>query len=151
MVTLEANQKEVVLTQGDTVVRSRIVGGSFPRWRACFPSRNVTPNTVLASELLSASKQAGIVTSETSKSVFYSFTEEGVFLTAKSQECGESRVVCPIESLGMAVKVNLNPSFVEDIASRMDSVVEIEASDPESAVVFRSGNAFALISPVVVT
>lgn len=149
-VQLEAAGSELIATIDGTVIAARVVDGRYPRWRDVFPDREVKATTVNAAELLAATRQAAIVTSEQSKGVRFVIAQEGIHLTARSSEAGESSVTCPHLEFGQAATVSLDPSFVCDYLRAVDDgePVEIEAVDAQSAVVLRSGDYRGVIMPL---
>jgi DNA polymerase-3 subunit beta len=151
-VQLEANASEVVATIDGTVITGRLVEGRFPRWREVFPERDVKPTIFHAPELLAATRQAAIVTSEQSKGVTFTITSEGLHLTARSSEAGESSVTCPVLEFGQAATVSLDPHFVIEFLRSVDEAepAEIEAAGKGDAVFLRSGDCKAVIMPLAV-
>jgi DNA polymerase-3 subunit beta len=149
-VQLEANAKEVQATIDGTVVTARLVEGKFPKWRDVFPERDVKPTIFAAPELLAATRQAAIVTSEQSRGVTFAITSEGLHLTARSSEAGESSVTCPVLEFGQAATVSLDPTFVVDFLRSVDEAepAEIEAAGPGDAVFLRSGDCKSIIMPL---
>lgn len=149
-VQLEAAGSELIATIDGTVIAARIVEGKYPPWRDVFPEREVSRTAVNANELLAATRQAAIVTSEQSKGVAFAITADGIHLAARSSEAGESSVTCPHLEFGQAATVSLDPSFVCDFLRACDDgePVEIEAVDAQSAVVLRSGDYHGVIMPL---
>lgn len=150
-VQIESTASDVVATIDGTVVTARLVDGRFPRWRDVFPERpDAKAAVVNAPELLAATRQAAIVTSEQSKGVTFAFTAEGIHLTARSAEAGESSVTCPLLEAGPDVVVQLDPRFVIDFLRCVDvgEPVEVEATDAGSAVVLKSGDCRGVIMPL---
>jgi DNA polymerase-3 subunit beta len=149
-VQLEATSSEAVATIDGTVVTARLTEGRFPRWRDVFPERDVKPTIVNAPELLAATRQAAIVTSEQSKGVTFAVTQQGLHLTAQSAEAGQSSVTCPLVEFGQEAVVSLDPSFVVDFLRSVDDAepAEIEAAGPGDAVMLRSGDCKAVIMPL---
>jgi hypothetical protein len=82
--------------------------------------------------------------------VKFVFTADGIHLTARSSEAGESSVTCPHLEFGQAATVNLDPRYVVDFLRNVDDgePVEIEAVDAQSAVVLRCGDATGVIMPL---
>jgi DNA polymerase-3 subunit beta len=149
-VQLESNAKECVATIDGAVITARLVEGKYPRWRDVFPERDVKPTVFNAPELLAATRQAAIVTSEQSRGVTFAITSEGLHLTARSSEAGESSVTCPVLEFGQAATVSLDPHFVIDFLRSVDDAepAEIEAAGPGDAVFLRSGDCKAVIMPL---
>jgi DNA polymerase-3 subunit beta len=151
-VQLEATGNELLATIGGTTVTARLTDGRFPRWRDVIPSDGGEPTTVLATELLSATRAAAIVTSEQSKGVQYTFTAEGIHLHGQSAEAGESSVTCDIVEAGKACTVKLDPVFVREWLSGLpadgEPTVSVQATDAQSAVVLRTDTFTGVIMPL---
>jgi len=151
-VQMEAAGHELIATIDGTVIAARVVDGRFPRWRDVFPERESTATILNAPELLAATRQAAIVTSEASKGVTFAITSEGIHLTARSSEAGESSVTCPLLEFGQAAVVKLDPQYVVDFLRACDEgePAEIDAVDAQSAVVLRCGDYHGVIMPLSV-
>jgi DNA polymerase-3 subunit beta len=150
-VKLEASANELVATIGGTVVTARLVDGRFPKWRDFIPEdRHAKASLVNGAELLAATRQAAIVTSEQSKGVTFAFVENGIHLTAQSAEAGQSSVTCGLLEAGLTASVALDPGFVAEFLRGVDEAepVEVEAVDAQSAVVLRCGDCTGVIMPL---
>jgi DNA polymerase-3 subunit beta len=146
MVEVDASEREVVCTCGGVRLTARLVEGRFPRWRDVLPKGEQQPTVVLAADLLSATTAAAIVTSEQSKGVRYTFTNEGIHMVARSAEAGESSVTCEVQDAGHECSVVLDPAYVREwlrcLPSGGDPVVTLTAKDKGSAVVMRSDDTY---------
>jgi DNA polymerase-3 subunit beta len=113
---------------------------------------DVEPTTVLAEQLLGATRSAAVCTSEQSKGVDYTFTAEGIHLHGQSSEAGESSVTCEIVEAGHACTVKLDPVFVREWLSGLpadgEPTVSIQAKDHLSAVVLRTDTYTGVIMPL---
>jgi DNA polymerase-3 subunit beta len=149
-VQIEATTSEVVALIDNAVVTARLVDGRFPRWRDVFPDRKAKPSTVVPEELIAATRQAAIVTSEQSKGVTYVFTPDGIHLAAQSPEAGQSSVTCNVVEFGQPATVKLDPAFVVQLLRSLDpdEPFKVEAVDANSAVTFHSGDCRAVIMPL---
>ena len=151
-VQLEATGNELLASIGGTTVTARLLDGRFPRWRDVIPKDGEEPTTVLATELLSATRAAAIVTSEQSKGVQYTFTAQGIHLHGQSAEAGESSVTCEIVEAGHACTVKLDPVFVREWLSGLpadgEPTVSVQAKDAQSAVVLRTDTYTGVIMPL---
>ncbi len=110
------------------------------------------PTTVLAAELLSATRAAAIVASEQSRGVDYTFTAEGLHLHGQSAECGESSVTCEIVEFGHGCAVKLDPVFVREwlqgLPADGEPTISVQAKDKGSAVVLRADSYTGVIMPL---
>ena len=151
-VQIDATAHEVIVEIGAVTITARLLDGRFPRWREVIPSDGGEPTTVLATELLSATRAAAIVTSEQSKGVQYTFTAEGIHLHGQSAEAGESSVTCDIVEAGKACTVKLDPVFVREWLTGLpadgEPTVSVQATDSQSAVVLRTDTFTGVIMPL---
>ena len=150
-VQLEATGSEVIAECDGTTITSRLVEGRFPRWRDTLPERENERWVVNGSDLLAATKAAKICTSESSLGVTYTFTPDGIHLTGKSAEAGESSVTCPVESAGVPLAIKLDPAFVVEFLRILDDLavpVEVDVVDSVSAAIIRADDATGVIMPL---
>ena len=150
-IQLERTATEVIATIGDTVVSARQVEGRYPRWRDVEPTRDhVKPSLVQVGPLLHACEMAAICASEDSKGTTWAFTPQGLFLTAKSNQFGESSATCEIVEAGNECVVKIDTRFAIEWLKTLDSAetVEVEAENAESAVVFRAGDRRNVVMPL---
>lgn len=148
---LEATGSEVIAECDGTTIMSRLVEGRFPRWRDTLPEREGARWVVNGLDLLAATKAAAICTSESSLGVTYAFTPDGIHLTGKSAEAGESSVTCPVESAGVTLAIKLDPSFVAEFLRNLDDLsvpVEVDVVDSVSAAIIRCDDATGVIMPL---
>ena len=150
-VQLDATPTEVIATIGETVISARQVEGRYPRWRDVEPTRDhVRPSLVQVGPLLHACEMAAICASEDSKGTTWAFTPRGLFLTAKSNQFGESSATCEIVEAGNECVVKIDTRFAIEWLKTLDSAetVEVEAENAESAVVFRAGDRRNVVMPL---
>lgn len=151
-VQLEADANTLMATIGSHTVTAKLVAGKFPKWRDVIPADGPEPTTVLATELLSATRAAAIVASEASRGVDYTFTAEGLHLHGRSADLGESSVTCGIVEFGHACTVKLDPVFVREwlhgLPADGEPTVSVQAKDKASAVVLRADSYTGVIMPL---
>lgn len=149
-VQLGASGSIVVASSSITTMTSPTLNMKFPDWRKAIPAKSEAPTRVQAGRLLSATRAAGITTSETSRGVAYAITPEGILLSSKSPEAGESKVACDIYEAGEPCCVTMTPQYVAQFLESLESleVVDVEVSGPESNVVLRCDDRLCVISPI---
>ena len=151
-VQLSASGTELVAEVDGTLVRARLVEGKFPRWRDVEPDRTIQPTLAVVGTLLHACRQAAICTSEQSKGVTFTFTEDGLHLTSRSAEAGEASVTCDVVESGHACTVSLDPAFVTEWLGcgsfDASETIEVEAEDKTSAVVLRAQDCRCVVMPL---
>lgn len=160
-VQMTATGTEFVAVIGDYVegqpvtgvtLRARLTEGRFPRWRDVDKSHDTPKSLVVAGDLLHAIDMASICTSESSKGVTVAISEEGLTISARAAEAGESRVECSLMEAGQPVTVQIDPAFASQWlgCGSFDraEVVTIEARDAQSSVVLRCGDCRTVIMPM---
>jgi DNA polymerase-3 subunit beta len=156
---------ELVADMDGVTLWARLLDGRFPRWADVIPA-NIRPEfgtgnekvfrappahaEVTAGELLAAVRQASIVVNETSRGVQFTFVDNGLMLAARSAECGESTVTAELSMAGIKATVRLDPTFVAGWLRNVDpgAIIEVFATNAESAVVMRHDDALAVIMPL---
>jgi DNA polymerase III sliding clamp (beta) subunit (PCNA family) len=105
---------------------------------------------LVRSELLAAVRQASIVVNETSRGVQFTFVDNGLMLAARSADYGESTVTAELTMAGIKATVRLDPTFVAGWLRNVDpgAIIEVFATDAESAVVLRHEDALAVVMPL---
>lgn len=149
-VSISRTAAEIVARCGEVTIVGRLVEGRFPTWRDVLPAKAGTPCRFVVGALLSAVRQAAIVTTEHSKGVRVK-VGDAITLEAKSSEFGESRVRCDLaEATKLWLETRLDPQFVGLVLGVLpvDAVAELTAKDAESAVVIRCGTFDAVIMPL---
>jgi len=143
-VQLLASKSELVAEIGGTTITARMTEGRFPRWQDVIPERDASGMHVAdLAALLSATRAAAIVTTETSKGVDYTFSEKGIRLHGQSSESGESTVECDLITAGTAGTVKLDPRYVADACRALSGLeepsVRISIAGPGDAVLLVLG------------
>lgn len=111
--TLSANRAYFEI--GSTIIFTQLVEGRFPRWRNIIPETDgKTRIDVLAGALLSAVKQAAIVTSDKMPGVVFTFHDGKLELSGHGAEIGESNIELPIAYEGETLTVKMDPKFIEE-------------------------------------
>lgn len=155
-VWLAAGRNTVEAVIGPVKISSLLMGGTFPAWRKIFPAdvEDGACVTAVVGELLSATRQAAIVTSQTSRGVDFALASDGIRLHSVSSEAGEADVMCGVQhgSTASPCKVKLDPQFVQEFLSGLpvdgEPVVRIYSTDSSTAVVLMSDDHRGVIMPL---
>lgn len=153
-VQLESSTNEVVCQiEGGPTVTARLLDGGFPNWRKAIPDRPDAKSSVVDREKLKcAVRAARICSDETSRGVTFAFSEKGLWLHSQSATAGEASITCDIDQVGHEVSVHMDPTYVlqwlDKLPADGDPVIEVEAVDNLSAVVFRNDDYLGLVMPM---
>jgi len=145
---LAVRESSVVVRSGRTTIISRLVEGRFPNWRDAFPKDLPQAKVQLpVAVLLSAVRQAAVVTSTEHRGVDFTFAEGKLALAAHGAEEGESHVEVPITYDGEETTVRLDPRYVIEFLRVLDpqQLCTAELRGTDKAIIFLSDDGYAYI------
>ena len=103
-------------------------------------------------ELLASVRAAAIVTSEQSKGVDLTWTDDTLVISGRSAEYGESTVRCPLVAAGSTSTTKVDPryviEFLRSIPADEEPQVNVYATDPQSRVLLKCGPYTGVIMPL---
>ncbi len=109
------NDNQLVVKNGNTIVRSQLVSGRYPQWRKIIPSTDQKKVVdFIAGSLYSAIMQASIVTTQKDPGIRLIFNSGRLELEAMGNEVGQSRIELPIAYDDEEVIVKLEPKYVTE-------------------------------------
>lgn len=148
--TGEANQ--FTIRTGPTTLTTRLLEGSFPPWKSVIPKASKRVATVAVGALLSAVKQAAVMTDDESKKVVCLWESGKVTLHAQGTTTGKSRVVCKLaEYMGESLKITINPDYLLSMLPLLDDddVLTVKLGDEKTPLVIERGEYLYLVVPMV--
>lgn len=111
---------------------SQLVDGKFPAWDRVIPKGNDKRATIERTPFQRAVARVALVTKQ---SIRMEFAAGKCMLSASSPEYGEAREEIAIDYSSPDIAINLNPRYVEDFLSVVESdLIYFEAKTPESQV-----------------
>jgi len=144
-----ANQAAFVLTPEKgmpTILVSKLVEGVYPNYRQVIPGEAKIRISLSREELYQALRRADIMTSDKSKSVKLSFTENRLEITANSPEVGEARETIAVNYSGDPIAVAFNPVYLMDPLKALDNdEVFVELIDELSPGVLKTTTPFLYV------
>jgi DNA polymerase III, beta subunit len=146
-VHLAIHANHVLVRSGLSTIYARLVEGRFPRYQDVIPNDCEIKIEFVVGPLLSAVRQAMIVTNEESRGVDFSFKEGTLTLTSVGQDVGTSRIELPVSFDGAPFVVTFDPKFIQEFLRVLDpaSPVSINLVDENSAAVFRSDENYTYV------
>jgi DNA polymerase-3 subunit beta len=151
-VQVEANAKDVRLELDGTVVTGRLVDGRFPDWQKVVGKPEGQATVLEVAELLASVRAAAIVTSEQSKGVDLTWTDDTLVISGRSAEYGESTVRCPLVTAGDVSQTKVDPryvvEFLRSIPADEEPQVDVYATNAESRVLLKCGPYTGVIMPL---
>ena len=105
-------EKQAMMRTSRAEVSTRLVEGAFPDFKSVIPKETRHAVEFEHAELFKALRQAAILTSEESRSVRFSLSEDGVTLTSRAIDVGEAQVDIDARFDGDPIEVSFNPDYV---------------------------------------
>ena len=107
------SDKKALFTFGRTVVATRLIAGEYPNTKNIVPRVTNFSLEVNANDLIKAIDRANILSVERENVVDLSMSENGVLISAKSQQIGSaSERIDMFKYVGQDLRVSFNSSFV---------------------------------------
>ena len=147
-VQLLSHGNEFVVRHGGSTIVTRLVEGRFPRWRDVLPKRSDSFAIELTvGPLLSAVRQAAIVTSNDSRGIDLAFGNGQLVILGTTAEVGESRVEMPIAYEGPEVVLCLDHRYLTDFLRVLDSEKSftVHLVDGDSAALCETDDGYAYV------
>jgi DNA polymerase-3 subunit beta len=139
-------ERQIFFATDRGMVVSRLVEGHFPPYGDVIPKDSSKKATIARGALLSAMKQAALMTSEESKSIVMAFKEGELTISGRSPDEGWSEVKVDAGYDGEPIEIRFNPQFVIDCLSVVDSDdVVMEMKEPSTPAIIKDGSGFIYV------
>jgi len=147
-VSVKIMPNQVLLQQGERVLSTVVVEGSFPKYEDVIPKEHNKRAVVGREALLGAVSRAALLTTEESRAVKLAFDAEALVITSQAPEQGDARVEIPISYEGEPLTIGFNPLFLRDALRAMsfDEVsIELHEAFRPGVVTGDDRNAFLYV------
>lgn len=146
-VKIAVHQNEILVQSNSSTIYARLVEGRFPPYRDVIPAEFQSRIEFVVGPLLSAVRQAMIVTNEESRGVDFSFSDGTLTLTSVGQDVGSSKIELPISYEGEPLVITFDPRFVQEFLRVLDSAgpVSLNLIDGNSPAVFKSDEQYTYV------
>ena len=130
---------------------ARLVDGHFPPYDDVIPKDCDKKVSLPKRELLSAVRQAALVTDDETRFVEFEFAPGVLNISASSSDAGEAKVNLSIAYDGEPMTVVFNPQFLEDVLKVADGeAVTMGLKDPRTQVLLEAGEGYEyVVMPVI--
>jgi DNA polymerase-3 subunit beta len=128
------------------IVVSRLIEGHFPPYNEVIPRDNNKKAVLNRGALLSAMRQAALMTSEESKSVVMSFNDGELTVTGRAPDEGSSEVKVDAKYEGEKIEIRFNPQFIIDcLATTASEEITLEMKEPSTPALLKDGTGFLYV------
>lgn len=137
-VYLSQEQKQVFFEMGDVEIVLRLLEGEFPDYNSIIPKQSELEVVLQKDELLRAVKLAAIFARESANIVRWTFSKQGLVVSANSAQLGKSSTTVSIEGVvGSEKQIAFNSRYLLDFLSKVgEESIQFGMSDALQPGVF---------------
>lgn len=130
-------EKNFFITMTDGIILySRLIDADFPDYNQVVPDSTKSKITLNRDQFLSALKRVSIFSSEKTKSIKLSFSENSLLLSSVSPDVGEAKESLPIKFEDSKIDIGFNARYLIDILESVEEQdVNMEITDELSPTV----------------
>lgn len=137
-IEVSVGASEVYLRSATALVTARLVEGHFPPYEDVLPKDHDKKLTLPRESFLCSLRRAALLGTKDSQAVRFKFDREGIELTSRVPEVGESRVSFPADYPYDALEIGFNPTYFADLLKVLTTPeFTLELKDERSAAVIR--------------
>ncbi|HBP22333.1 MAG TPA: DNA polymerase III subunit beta [Planctomycetes bacterium] len=138
-VEISVEGSQIYMRTASALLSARLVQGHFPPYEEVLPKDHDKILTVPRESFLSALRRAALLGTKDSQAVRFCFAKEGLELTSRVPEVGESRIQFPIDfPFEEALEIGFNPGYFSDVLKVLETTeFRLELKDARSAAVVR--------------
>lgn len=137
-VEVSVGASQVFLRSASALVSARLIEGHFPPYEDVLPKDHDKVLTLPRESFLCALRRAALLGTKDSQAVRFKFAREGLELTSRVPEVGESRVSFPLDFPFDELEIGFNPSYFSDLLKVLDvTEFKLELKDSKSAAVIQ--------------
>ncbi len=141
-VGIKIGTSQIILKTAGTTISATLLEGHFPKYEDVIPDDCNKKVEFDSQGLLSAVRQAALLTNDESKGVKLSFEPGVLTLSSRAPEQGEASITVPINYNHEKVEIGFNPVFLMDVLRAVHTEkVSFEFSTPNRPGLFRVGDA----------
>lgn len=148
-VIISWSQNLCVFETPSATVTTRLVEGRFPNYRSILPESHLHELTIPRLPLLSALRQASIVTNNESRGLDLCFGPDEIRIRGLGADIGKAEVRVPISGMSDELLITLDPAFVIEALKVMhEDSVYLRFNSPDTPFVIMEPNCTHVIMPL---
>lgn len=138
IVEFDQEKQQVIFGAGDVEMSSRLIAGEYPPYRSVIPTDKKMTVTLERESLIEAVRRASLFAADNANVVKFLIAEDGVTVTARSDQMGKSQTMLTAEVDGEGVTIAFNAKYLLDyLGSIDDERITMETEGMLKPVVFR--------------
>lgn len=137
---------QVVINCVNLVISSNLVEGNFPKYEDIIPKDYDKKLTLQTDAVLSAVKRSSLLTSEESRGMKVSISENKIVFSCRAPEMGDAQIDMKIEYKGQPIDIGFNPQFFVDVLRVIKAdQFELELGQSDRPGLVKSGKDFLYV------
>lgn len=146
-VYLAPRASDILARCGRVTLSSQLVQGHFPDYRKAIPQQFKIQIDFTVGPLLTAIRQAELVTTSESRGVEFTFEPDNLRLASHSPEFGESQVELPISYTGESLTVTFDPKYIREFLSVLEPAesLQLRMNSASSAAMFETADHYRYV------
>jgi len=146
IVAVKFVDNQILINCANIVVSSNLVEGTFPKYEDIIPTDYDKKLLLATDAVLSAVRRSALLTSEESRGIKLTLTENSLVFSASAPEMGDARIDMAVEYKGEPVSIGFNPQFLTDVLRVINSEqFELELGAHDRPGVLKSGKDFLYV------
>lgn len=137
-VELRVEASQIQMRTANATIAARLIEGHFPPYEDVLPKGHDKKLKVAREPFLLALRRAALLGTKDTQAVRFSFSREGLELTSRVPEVGETRIQFPLDWPFDGLEIGFNPHYFVDVLRVLDlAELNLELKDAVSAAVVR--------------
>jgi len=151
VIVIKVEERNILARVKRATFVARLVEGHFPPYEDVIPKECDKKVVFPRQELLSAVRQAALMTTDETRVLELRFSPGALNLSASSSDAGEAEVDMAIDYQGEELTVVFNPQFLEDVLKVADGEsVTMAMKDARTQVLLEAGENYEyVVMPVI--
>lgn len=151
-VQVAVSDSKIRLRQGDLVIVSKLIDGTFPDYERVIPRNNDKVIEFESEDMKAAVGRVAVISSERGRAVRCSFAPGGATLTVSSHDTGTATDEIVVSYSGEPIEVGLNSAYLAEMVAKFPSgPITLALADGGSPTIFTSEKAEGLMGIVMPT
>lgn len=151
-VQVAVSDSKIRIAQGDLVIVSKLIDGTFPDYERVIPSRNDKHIVFGSDDMKEAVGRVSVISSERGRAVKLNFTEGAAKLTVSNPDSGTATDEINVAYDGEPLEIGLNSQYLADMVAQFPvGDIKLALFDAGSPTLFTSEKAAGLTGVVMPT
>lgn len=151
-VQVSVSDSKIRLTQGDLVIVSKLIDGTFPDFERVIPRNNDKVVFFDADSMKAAVGRVSVISTERGRAVKLAFAPGGATLSVSHPDTGTATDEIAVAYTGEPIDVGLNSTYLADMVAQFPTgPITLALADAGSPTIFTSEKAEGLLGVVMPT